>query len=110
MLTSTTPIHTICNGYAFSMGFLIFISGHERYAYKYSQFMAHQISASTIGKKLDMEEDVEYYSSVDLQMDEIILSRTKIPRTLYNKNKLGKKDFFIIGENIEKYKIATIIN
>lgn len=110
MLTSPTPIHTYCSGYAYSMGFTIFLAGHERYSYKYSSFMAHQVSSGSWGKLNDIKEEAEYLETYDKMLDEFILSRTKIPRTLYEKNKAMKKDFFIFGEDIEKYKIATIIN
>lgn len=57
--TSKTPIHTYCIGYAQSAAFMIFLAGRERFVYKHSCLLYHQLSGGSIGKYNDMKEYVE---------------------------------------------------
>ncbi len=50
MKKSTTPIHTIAAGAAMSCGFMILISGHQRFGYEYSTPLYHQVSTGFWGK------------------------------------------------------------
>ena len=45
IMTSKTPVYTINQGYCYSMGFLIFISGKKRFAMPNSTFLMHDGSS-----------------------------------------------------------------
>ena len=52
--TSKTPVHGYCYSKAMSMGFLIYISTHKRFAGKYATFMSHQLSGGHYGTNQDL--------------------------------------------------------
>ena len=61
---SRIPIITIAMGVAMSAGFLIFLSGHKRYAFKHTQLMVHSGSAAFQGTAEQIEESenhVKYF-------------------------------------------------
>lgn len=105
---SRIPIITIGMGVAMSAGFLIFLSGHRRYAFKHCQFLAHSGSAGFQGTAEQIEEAQKNYKKQIEQMKQHILSHTAIDEKTFNKNK--SKDWYLINDDIEKYGIAKVIN
>jgi ATP-dependent Clp protease protease subunit len=93
--SSTTPIHTICTGCAMSMGFMILISGHKRFAHKYSTPLYHQVSGGAFGKLDDMKESVKEARRLQEMIDEIVLDKTDIKKKKLKKIFKRKKDWFM---------------
>ena len=52
---SRIPVVTIAMGVAMSAGFMIFLSGHKRYAFKHSNLMVHEGSAAFSGTAEQIE-------------------------------------------------------
>ena len=104
---SRIPIVTVGMGIAMSAGFLIFLSGKRRYAFKHCQFLAHSGSAGFQGTAEQIEEAQKNYKRQIVAMKEHILSHTSIDEKTFNKNK--NKDWYITGEDIENYNIAKVI-
>ena len=52
-------ITTTNMGYAYSMGFLISIVGTHRHAYRYADYLWHDVSSISVGKMESMLEDIE---------------------------------------------------
>lgn len=52
---SKTPVHTICTGKAFSMGFVIWMAGAKRLMGKNATLMFHDLSTMTYGKTEDLK-------------------------------------------------------
>lgn len=104
---SRIPIITVGMGIAMSAGFLIFLSGKRRYAFKHCQFLAHSGSAGFQGTAEQIEEAQKNYKRQIVAMKEHILGHTSIDEKTFNKNK--NKDWYITGEEIENYDIAKII-
>ena len=105
---SRIPIITVGMGVAMSAGFLIFLSGTKRYALKHCQFLAHSGSAGFQGTAEQIEEAQKNYKRQIAAMKEHILSHTSIDEKTFNKNK--SKDWYITGDEIEKYEIAKVIS
>lgn len=98
LLTSKTPIHTYCYSKACSMGFMIMICGHKRFATKYSTLMAHQLSSGVGGTNADIQEDAARVDELNNMLMKIIVDRTKITKKqLKDLNKL-KQDWFMFGK------------
>lgn len=104
---SRIPIVTVGMGVAMSAGFLIFLSGKRRYAFKHCQFLAHSGSAGFQGTAEQIEEAQKNYKKQINDMKDYILAHTTIDEKTFNKNK--NKDWYITGDDIEKYEIATVI-
>lgn len=107
MITSSkTPIHTYCYSKAMSMGFMIFISGHKRFAHEYSTLMMHQPSGFGWGKLKDRIEDINETKRLYKKITKIILNRTNITEKQLNKIYKRKKDWFISGKKAVKLNVA----
>lgn len=104
---SRIPIITIAMGVAMSAGFMIFLAGHKRYAFKHSNLMVHEGSAAFSGTAEQIEEAQKNYRKQINQMKNYILSRTSIDEKTFNKNK--SKDWYLTSEQLVKYKVVTKI-
>ena len=93
---SRIPIITIAMGVAMSAGFLIFLSGHKRYAFKHTQLMVHSGSAAFQGTAEQIEEMKTY-----------ILEKTTIDEKTFNKNK--NKDWYLSSDELLKYHVIDEI-
>lgn len=79
MIRSKTPVHTYNIGYCYSMGFLIFIAGHKRYADELSDFLNHAFWKSTgYVKAHDYIQDGAWAMKIMKLMKRYIKSRTKM--------------------------------
>ena len=94
--TSKTPICTYAVGACLSAAMLVLIAGHCRYAYPYSKMMIHQISA---GHKLievkKLKEFATHIQDDQNDMDNFIISRTKISSNLLKKIYNNVTDYYI---------------
>lgn len=102
--TSRIPIVTIGMGVVMSAGFIIFLSGKRRYAFKHSQFLAHAGSATVSGTASEVEEFQKNYKKQVARMGEHIISHTAIDQKTYSRNK--NKDWYLSGDELTKYKIV----
>lgn len=105
---SRIPIVTISMGVCMSAGFMLFLAGHRRYAFKHSNMMVHEGSAAFSGTAEQIEEAQKNYKKQINAMKEYILSRTEMDEKTFNKNK--SKDWYLTVDELEKFKVATIID
>ena len=106
MENSQTPIHTIVTGCAMSCGFMIAISGHERFGYKNSTYLYHQVSSGVIGKAKDMEEEVIEVKRLQKMIEKITLEKTRISKEKLKEVYDGKRDWFM--NTAEALKLGVI--
>lgn len=115
---SKTPIYTVNLALAASMGFLIFIAGHKRYAFPHSEFLMHDGSTMGYDSTAKMRDRMEF-ETIELEKEtrQYILSRTKIGEKLYEEKyrvewyflpkiakEIGAVDF-IVGQDCELNEI-----
>ena len=111
---SKTPVYTVNLALAASMGFLIFIAGHKRYAMPHAEFLLHDGSTFAGDSTAKLRDRIEF-ETVELENEtkNYILSRTNIGEALYNEKyrcewyflpykakEIGAVDY-IIGEDCE---------
>lgn len=106
---SKTPIHTYCNGYAYSAAFIIFLSGHKRFASRHSTFMYHQIFCRSFGKYQDLVEYRDELDFVNKWNEEYVMERTKITQKYIDEVRDKKKDMFIHSEEALKLGIIDSV-
>lgn len=104
---SRIPIVTIATGAAMSAGLLMLLAGKRRYAFKQSEVMIHQGSASFSGTAQEIDAAQESYKKQLQVMRDHILSHTTISPALYKKNE--KKDWYVRGEELLKLGIVDKI-
>ena len=102
---SKTPIHGYCYGSAMSMGFIIYISTHVRFAHKTSTLMYHEISDVFWGNITGAKQNIKECERIQKVYDDYVLSRTKIPVAKMNDYKDRKEDWYMSAQEAAKYKI-----
>lgn len=105
--SSRIPIVTVAMGVAMSAGFMIFLAGYKRYAFKHSNLMVHKGQASISGTPDQIEQAQKNYKRQLNDMKEFILARTEIQEKVFNRN--ANKDWFLTIEELEKYKVVDKI-
>ena len=98
MEKSETPIHTIVTGAAMSCGFMILISGHERFGYPHSTPLYHQVSSGFYGKIKDIEEHLEESKRLQKKIEDLTLARTNISKKKLAEILKNKIDWYMSAE------------
>jgi ATP-dependent Clp protease protease subunit len=110
IIHSTTPIHTICYGAAFSMGFMIMVSGHHRVASKNSTFMYHEGGFDLGMMKLTIHKhELKELERIEKLCDSLILERTNLGKKQLDNIKKQCKDWYISAEEALNYGIIDKI-
>ena len=105
--SSHVPVITVAAGVAMSAGLLIFLSGKKKYAFKHSQLLIHQGSASFSGTADEIKAAQESYERKLEKMESYILSHTSIDKKLFDKKKT--KDWYVSGDELISLGIADKI-
>lgn len=104
---SKTPVYTINTGVAMSAGMIILLSGHKRFAVKYSIAMCHSGSGSVGGDFEQTQSAMENYKKMVDTMKSYILERTKIDsKTLSRK---WTKDWYLFSDEQESLGVVDKI-
>lgn len=104
---SKTPVYTINTGVAMSAGMIILLSGHKRFAVKYSIAMCHSGSGSVGGDFEQTQSAMENYKKMVDTMKSYILERTKIDsKTLSRK---WAKDWYLFSDEQESLGVVDKI-
>jgi len=102
---SKTPIHGYCYGSAMSMGFIIYIATHVRFAHKTSTLMYHEISDSFYDNITGAKQNLKECERLQKVYDDYVLSRTKLPIDKMDDYKNRKEDWYMSAQEGLKYKI-----
>jgi ATP-dependent Clp protease protease subunit len=86
IINSKTPVYTVNLGYQYSMGFLIGLAGHKRFAMEHAKFLMHDGSNFSWGSSAKVQDRMKFQERAELRIKEYILSRTKITNEEYDKN------------------------
>lgn len=106
--TSKTPVYTINQGYCYSMGFLIFISGHQRYSMPNATFLMHDGSSFAWDSTAKMKDRVDFEAGqVEMRTKEHIISHTKIDEKLYEEK--YRVEWYFYSEEAKQYGVCDYI-
>ncbi|UUV47019.1 ATP-dependent ClpP protease [Bacillus phage vB_BanS-Thrax5] len=104
--SSETPVHTYCYSKAMSMGFIIFASGHKRFAHPLATFMYHQIILGTHNDLTGLEYSVEQSHVLQDTIDNYILATTNVPFHKMKEYKSIRKDWYIPATEAFNYNLV----
>lgn len=109
--SSVTPVYTVNLGFQYSMGFLIGLAGHQRYAMKNAKFLMHDGSNFVYGSGSKVQDQMEFNKRVEERIKEYVLSHSSVTEEEYEQkyrvewylfaDEAKEKGFtdFIIGED-----------
>lgn len=96
---SDTPIHTYCYSKAMSMGFIIFVVGHRRFASPTATLMYHDAGTTLGGTLENIQQGVNQAKRVIKRFDDIIVAYTNIKQSKLDRVKREKKNWYIFGDD-----------
>lgn len=82
--SSKTPVYTINLGYQYSMGFLIGLAGHKRFALRNAKYLMHDGSNFVYNSGAKAQDQMEFQRRVEERIKQYILSRSKITSKEYD--------------------------
>lgn len=102
-------VNTICMGKAMSCGFVLFLSGTNRYMYPYSTLMYHSVSSGTYGKVQEMKESLFETQRLNEMAKKYTIEKTNITKERLDEVDKCKEDWYINSEESLELGIATKI-
>ena len=105
---SKTPVYTINLGYQYSMGFLIGLAGHKRYAMPTAKFLMHDGSQWVFNSGAKAQDQMKFQERVEARIKQYILSRSNVTSEEYD-SKLRVEWYLFADEAKEKGFVDYII-
>ena len=81
---SKTPIVLVNIGVTASAATILYLGAKERFAFPGSKFLIHQGSVAIGGQSTSVEETIQEYKRVDKEIEDALLSATKITKNAFN--------------------------
>lgn len=106
MNSSKTPVYTIAEGMALSMGFIILVSGSKCYAFKNATVMYHEVCGGGYEFLESLKETVSELERLQDLTDTIILEKTNIPKKRLSEVRLSKTDWYMSAKEALKFKVV----
>jgi len=108
IMASKTPVYTVNLGYQYSMGFLIGLAGHRRYAMRNSKYLMHDGSNFVYNSGAKAQDQMKFNGRVEERVKQYILSRSKLSSEEYD-SKLRVEWYLFSDEAKEKGFVDYII-
>lgn len=105
---SKTPVYTVNLGFQYSMGFLIGLAGHKRFATPNAKVLMHDGSQFVYNSGAKVQDQMEFQKKVEERVKQYILSRSKLTDEEYN-SKLRVEWYLFADEAKEKGFLDYII-
>lgn len=105
---SKTPIYTINLGYQYSMGFLIGLAGHKRYAMNNAKFLMHDGNSFVWDSGAKAQDRMKFNECVDNRIKDYVIQHSKLTPEEYD-SKLRVEWYMFADEAKEKGFIDYII-
>lgn len=106
--SSVTPVYTINLGFEYSMGFLIGLAGHKRFAFKNAKFLMHDGSNVVYGSGSKVQDQIEFNKVQERRIRDYVLSHSKVTPEEYD-SKLRVEWYLFADEAKEKGFVDYII-
>lgn len=107
--SSKTDINTYAIGAVMSAGLIIYLAGKERFCYKYSTFMFHEVASDLNGKAEEMKKELIELDRLQEIYNELVIKNTNLDLNELNKIIKKSKDWYIDHDLALKLGIVTKI-
>lgn len=101
IMSSKTPVYTINLGFQYSMGFLIGLAGHKRYATKNAKFLMHDGSNFIYNSGAKAQDQMEFQKRIEERIRRYVIDRSNITEKEYD-SKLRVEWYMFAEEAKEK--------
>ena len=100
ILQSKTPVYTINLSYWYSMGFMIGIAGHKRFATENAKFLMHDGQNFVWNSSSKVKDQMKFQEQVEQRIKDYILSRSKLSSKEYD-DKL-RVEWYLFGDQAKE--------
>lgn len=107
IMSSKTPVYTINLGYQYSMGFLIGLAGHKRYATRNAKFLHHDGTNVIINSGTKAKDQMEFQSDIESRVKDYVISRTKVTNEEYDKHM--RQEWYLFADEAKDYGMVDYI-
>lgn len=107
ILSSETPVYVINQGYQYSMGFLIGLAGHKRFAMPHAKFLMHDGSQFIYNSGAKAQDQMEFNKRMEERIKKYVLSRTKITSEMYDSQM--RKEWYMFADEAKKLGVTDYI-
>ena len=105
--TSVTPVYTINLGYQYSMGFLIGLAGHKRYAMPNAKFLLHDGSTCVYNSTNKAQDQMKFQAKVEEKIRQYILKHSSLTIRMYNKKR--ESEWYMFAEEAKELGFTDYI-
>lgn len=107
ILSSETPVYVINQGYQYSMGFLIGLAGHKRFAMPHAKFLMHDGSQFVYNSGAKAQDQMEFNKRMEGRIKKYVLSRTKITSEMYDSQM--RKEWYMFADEAKELGVTDYI-
>ena len=107
ILSSQTPVYTVNMGLAASAACVLLIAGHKRFAMPHSHALWHSGSGGLSGTMEQLQSATKHFDTMDSQLQDLFLSKTKIDLKTYKKQK--DKDWYFTADQMLDGGLVDVI-
>ena len=108
IMNSKTPVYTINLGYQYSMGFLIGLAGHKRFASRNARFLMHDGSNFICNSGAKAQDQMKFNEKSEERIKQYVISRSKLSPEEYD-SKLRVEWYLFADEAKEKGFVDYIL-
>lgn len=104
---SVTPVHIVNLGTCYSMGFLIYIVGHKRFASKNATFLMHDGSIDIGGSTSKTRDYIAFNDMIEARTKNLVISSTNITPELYDEK--YRREWYMFADEAKELGIVDSI-
>ena len=108
IMCSKTPVYTINLGFQYSMGFLIGLAGHRRYATPNAKYLVHDGVNFIYNSGAKAQDQMEFNRKIENRIKQYVISRSNVDDDEYD-SKLRVEWYLFADEAKEKGFVDYII-
>ena len=107
IIASKTPVYSINIGYNYSMGFLINMVCHKRFAFPNSTYLMHDGTSFNYATTNKLFDAMEFQKKQEKRVEELVLRKTKITKDVYDKNR--RIEWYLFADEAKEYGVCDLI-
>ena len=105
--SSHTPVYIVNQGCQYSMGFLIGLAGHKRFAMPHAKFLMHDGSQFIYNSGAKAQDQMEFNKKQEDRIKKYVLSKTKITSEMYDSQM--RKEWYMFADEAKELGVTDFI-
>lgn len=105
--TSKTPVYTVNLGYHYSMGFLIGIAGHKRFAMPNAKYLMHDGQNMVYNSTAKVQDQMRFQERMEEKTRAFVLAKTNITPEQYDDQ--YRREWYLFAEDAKELGVTDYI-